>query len=56
MVFGICGEGNGTESSSNCSHGGNTYPLSKCLEVLESITPKAKKGYRDDMTAVLMKL
>jgi hypothetical protein len=32
------------------------YPLSKCLEVLESITPKAKKGYRDDMTAVLMKL
>jgi serine/threonine protein phosphatase PrpC len=37
-------------------HGGKTHPLAKCLEVFENITPKAKKGYRDDMTAILMKL
>lgn len=37
-------------------HGGTTHPLAKCLEIFEKITPRAQKGYRDDMTAVVMRL
>eukprot|EP00980_Cylindrotheca_fusiformis_P006220 scaffold1328_cov108-Cylindrotheca_fusiformis.AAC.10 len=37
-------------------HGGKTHPLAKCLEIFEKITPNAQKGYRDDMTAVVLEL
>ncbi|CAJ1949697.1 unnamed protein product [Cylindrotheca closterium] len=38
------------------SGGGSVHPLAKGLEVFETITPKVQKGYRDDMTAILLAL
>lgn len=37
-------------------HVGNRHPLYQCWQVLNTITPKFQQGYRDDMTAVVMKL
>ena len=37
-------------------YGGQTHPLVKAVEVFEKVTPKRNIGYRDDMTAILMKL
>ncbi|KAL3938188.1 MAG: hypothetical protein SGBAC_006854 [Bacillariaceae sp.] len=36
--------------------GGYVHPLAKGLEVFDTITPKVQKGYRDDMTAILLGL
>lgn len=35
---------------------GNKHPLFQVWEVIKTITPKVQKGYRDDMTAIIMKL
>lgn len=37
-------------------YAGNRHPLHQCWQVIHSITPKLQEGYRDDMTAVVMKL
>jgi serine/threonine protein phosphatase PrpC len=37
-------------------YGGTADPLFKCWDVIKKVTPKAQKGYRDDITAIVMKL
>jgi serine/threonine protein phosphatase PrpC len=37
-------------------HAGSLHPLFQSWEVFKKITPQVQKGYRDDMTAIVMKL